>query len=165
MRQRQQGIACDGAELRRDGAQTRHILGAQQAEQFGFESLGSRVGPNDGAHHADMAQVQAHGIEARQRQRGQRELLNFRIRFETGVTINFGTDLQWLAGGVQPDRAGMQDAACVAQSRHRITIQQMRIDPRDLGRHVGPQANGSARQLVDQLEGTQVEILSRSGQQ
>ncbi len=41
----------------------------------------------------------------------------------------------------------------------------MRVDTRHLRRHVGAQAERAARQLVDQLEGAQVQILAPARQQ
>ena len=41
----------------------------------------------------------------------------------------------------------------------------MRINARHLGRYVRAHAHGTARQLVNQLEGLQIEIVAGAGQQ
>ena len=45
----------------------------------------------------------------------------------------------------------MQYAARVTQPHHAATIEQMRIDPRCLGRDVGTQPHHATRELIDQL--------------
>ena len=44
-------------------------------------------------------------------------------------------------------------------------IQQMRINPRSLGRNVSSDAKRAPGQLVNELEGPEVQILARTGQQ
>ena len=95
----------------------------------------------------------------------QREPLGLQIGFQTGMAINFGTELQGLAGGMGPVGAGVQHRAAIAKTGHAAAIEQVRINAGDLGRGVGAQAQGAARQLIDQLEGLQVQRFAGAGQQ
>ncbi|MNN88472.1 hypothetical protein D3C81_2061610 [compost metagenome] len=66
---------------------------------------------------------------------------------------------------MQAVRTGMQHAAGIAQARDRSTIEQMRVYTCHLRGHVGAQAQGATGQLVDQFEGTQIHVMSGTGQQ
>ncbi len=106
-----------------------------------------------------MAQVQTHIADICQRQTTQHKLLNFGICLKAGVTVNLGTDLQGLTGGMQTGRSGLQDTAGIAQSCDGTAIQQMGINAGDLGSHVRAQTHGTTRHLINQFKGAQVRIL------
>jgi hypothetical protein len=59
----------------------------------------------------------------------------------------------------------MQHAVAITQTGHALVVEQMRIDTRSLRRDVGTHPHGPPGQLVDQLEGAQLEILPGAGQQ
>jgi hypothetical protein len=59
----------------------------------------------------------------------------------------------------------MQHRAAIAQAGQAFAVQQVRIDARHLRRRVGAHAERAAAQLVDQLEGLQVELTARPRQQ
>ena len=80
-----------------------------------------------------MGQVQPYLVESGKRQRGQRQFLDLGIGFKAGMTIDLGADLQWLAGGMQPGRARMKYAAGIAQAGDGPAVEQVGVDPRDLG--------------------------------
>ena len=84
---------------------------------------------------------------------------------DSGSKQTDNTDLQRFAGGEQTGGPRMQHWSAVAKAHNPAPIEQMRIDARHLRRHVGPQAQRTARQLVDQLEGAQFQVVRRSGQQ
>ena len=64
-----------------------------------------------------------------------------------------------------PVGPGMQHRAAVAQAGDAAAVEQMGIDARDLRRGVGAQAEGAAGQLVDELEGLQIERMAGAGKQ
>jgi hypothetical protein len=114
---------------------------AQQRGDLRFVFAGGKpVLSQQCAQHADVGHVEAHFGKAGQRDGGQRQFLDLGIGFEAGMAVDLGADLDRLAGGVQARRAGMQHAAGVAQAGDRIAVQQVGVDARDLGRHVGAQA-------------------------
>jgi hypothetical protein len=59
----------------------------------------------------------------------------------------------------------MQHAAAVAQARHAFAVEEVRVDARHLRRDVGAQAHHAARELVDHLEGAQLEVVTGAGEQ
>ncbi len=117
------------------------------------------------AEHPDMAEIEMHIADPKQSQRLQHQLLDFQIAFQTAMPIQLGADLQQLAGARQPDRLGVQHAAGIAQPRHALTVEQMRIDARHLRRDVGAQCQGAPAQLIDQLEGAQIHVVAAIDQQ
>ena len=58
-----------------------------------------------------------------------------------------------------------QHAAGVAQPGDAGLVEQMRIDARDLRRDVGAHAEQASGQLIDHLEGLQLEVVAGAGQQ
>jgi hypothetical protein len=52
----------------------------------------------------------------------------------------------------------VQDAAAVAQARDTLAVEEVRVDARDLRRVVGAHAHHAAGELVDELEGREVEV-------
>jgi hypothetical protein len=54
----------------------------------------------------------------------------------------------------------VQHRAAIAQARDAAAIEHVGVDASDLRRAVGAQAEGAAAQLVDQLEGLQVERVT-----
>ena len=87
-----------------------------------------------------MRQVQADRVEPGQCQRGERQFLDLGVRFQAGMAIDFGAQLQWLAGGVGRLRAGVQHRAAVAKTGNAPAVEQMGIDARNLRRGIGTDA-------------------------
>ena len=59
----------------------------------------------------------------------------------------------------------MKHATRVAQPRNATAVQQVCVDARNLRRDVGAHAEHAPRQLVNQLEGAQIEIMPGAGEQ
>ena len=95
----------------------------------------------------------------------ERQALHLDVGFEPGVAVDLGAELQRLARRMRAVGPGVQHRAAVAQARHARAVEQVRVDARDLRRGVGAQAHAAAGQLVDQLEGLQVERVAGAGQQ
>jgi hypothetical protein len=81
------------------------------------------------------------------------------------MAIDLGAELQRLARGMRFVGPGVQDRSAITQSRDAGAVQQMGIDTGDLRRAVCTQAHHAARQLVDQLEGLQIQRLAGTAQQ
>ncbi|MNS65151.1 hypothetical protein D3C72_983010 [compost metagenome] len=81
------------------------------------------------------------------------------------MAVDLGAELQRLAGGVRAVGPGMDHRAAVAQARHAVAVQQVGIDARHLGGGVGTQAHAAAGELVDKLEGLEVERLAGARKQ
>jgi hypothetical protein len=81
------------------------------------------------------------------------------------VAVELGADLDRLAhlGHARGDR--VQDAAAIAKPRHALAVEQVRVDARDLRRVVGAHAHHAAGELVDQLEGGEVEVAADARQE
>ena len=164
-RQRQQRLAV----RRRHGSgglgQPRDILVAQQRQQFGF-GIARQTGRFDqGAEDADMAEVDARQRQLDPVESRRHQADDFEVGFDAGITIQFGPQLDLLAAGRNVGRQGMQGAAAITQARDTLMVEQMRVDTGRLRRHVGADAHGPPRQLIDQLEGAQVQVLAGAGQQ
>ena len=128
----------------------------------------SRLQRQAGQQRVDDAHVtQVHGLllEPGGGQTGLRQLDHFQVGFQPGVAVDLGAELQRLAGAEGPVDAGVQDWSAIAEPGQALAVQQMRVDARDLRRRVGAQAQAAARQLVNQLEGLQVECLAGAGEQ
>ena len=80
------------------------------------------------------------------------------------MAVDLGTELQRLTRRMQPRRAGVQYRPAVAKARHTVAIEQMRVDARNLRRGVGPNAEGSPTELIDELEGLQPQLVAGSRQ-
>ena len=81
------------------------------------------------------------------------------------MAVDLGAELQRLARGMRAARARMQHRAAVAQARDALAVEQVGIDAGDLWRAVGAQAHHAARELIDQLEGLQIERLAGAAEQ
>src|SRR2546428_512831 len=92
-------------------------------------------------------------------------MLNFSICFKTRMSVNLGADLEWLACRVQTGWTRTKHATGITKPRKRWAIQQVSIDPRNLGRHVGPNAERAAGQLIDQFKSHRLGVLSCPSQQ
>ena len=57
-------------------------------------------------------------------------MLDFEIGFQAGVAVDFRADLDLLARGVQAARTRVQHVARIAETRHALPVQQMRVDAR-----------------------------------
>ena len=64
-----------------------------------------------------------------------------------------------------PGGQGVQNAARVAQARDARAVEQVRVDARHLRGDVRAHPQQPARQLIDQLEGLQVQIVAGAGEQ
>jgi hypothetical protein len=87
------------------------------------------------------------------------------VGLETGMAINFGTDLQGFASGIETRRQGVQHAAAVAQTRDTPAVEQVGIDASHLRRDIRTHSHAATGKLVHQLEGAQIEIVAATVQQ
>ena len=81
------------------------------------------------------------------------------------MTVQLRTDLDRLTTGADGCRHRVQHAVAIAETGRALTIQQVRIDARHLRCHVRTYAQRTTGNLVDQLEGTQLEIMAGAGEQ
>src|SRR5262245_48106457 len=141
------------------------ILREQRLEQIGLELRADAAAPRDGAEDADVSDVEPHVLEPAGGERRAQEPLDLDVAFDPGMAVDLRADLQGLPRSREPTRPGMERARAVAQTGDALTVEQVSVDPRDLRRHVGPQAHRPTRQLVDQLERAQVEVMAGAGQE
>ena len=95
----------------------------------------------------------------------EREIDHFQIGLQPGVAVDLGAELQRFARALRTVGARVQHGAAIAQPRHALAVEQVRIDARHLRRGVGAQPERAAGQLIDQLEGLQVEFVAGARQQ
>ena len=81
------------------------------------------------------------------------------------MTVDFSANLQGLTSGVQALGQRMQYRAAVGKARNAFAIEQMRINARCLGRGIGAQTHAAPGQLVYQLQGTQIHVMTGSSHQ
>ncbi len=110
------------------------------------------------ANDARIAEVERHARDTGDVQRVECEFEHFEVGFEAGMAVDLGAELQRFARSVQAGRTGAQQRPAIAQAGHAAAVEQMRIDARHLRRRVGAHAESAAAQLVDELEGLQVEF-------
>ena len=164
-RQQQQCIARNCIESVRQFAQRGNILGLQHLEQVRLLLRSQSRARDERAEHRHVADIEMNPAYARRLQRTQHQHLDLDVAFQAGMAVNLRTDLHRLAGAQQARGLRVQHRARVTQPRDALAIEQMRIDARHLRRNVCAQAQHPAGQLVHQLEGLQVEVVSGPGQQ
>src|SRR5258708_7072466 len=121
--------------------------------------------PANRAEHGDVADIEARPGNTACGERVDEKLLDLQIALDSGVAVDFCADLQRLPGRVESPRPGEQNASRITQPRDAFPVQKMRIDPRDLRRDVGAHAHHPPGKLIDQLEGANIQIMSRARQQ
>jgi hypothetical protein len=137
----------------------------QGIEQLLLDLTGQTGGTRQATVDADMAEVHVHIRHIGQLQHGQHQADDFDVAARAGIAVQLGAQLDRAARGRQRTRLGMQHAAGVAQAARAFATQGVRIDARHLRRDVGAEAHLPARLRVDDLEGTQIQVLARTGQQ
>ena len=98
-------------------------------------------------------------------QHRQHEVDDFEVRREAGIAVELGAELQWRARCREGARTGVHRRSRVAETVRPVATEAVRIDTRDLWRHVGAQAEHAAAGLVRHLEGEQVEVLADADEQ
>jgi hypothetical protein len=76
-----------------------------------------------------------------------------------------GAELQGLARCKGTLGKGMKDRTAVTQATHATAVEQVRIYAGNLGGRIWAHAQGSARELIHQLERLKVQLGARSTQQ
>ena len=116
------------------------------------------------AHHARVGQIDHRPGHTGGLEHVQRQFLHLQVGLQAGVAEDLGAELQRLTRA-ESAGARMQDRAAVAQPRHTLPIEQVRVDARGLRRGVGAQAQRAAAELVHQLEGAQIQLMARASEQ
>ncbi len=152
-------------KVARQLAQGRCILRGERGVDLA-EPLGIDHHPGQhAAHDARVAQVERHTRQTGAAQAVEREVLDLEVGFEPAVSVDLGTELQGFACRLQTGRQRVQHRAAVAQADDTAAVQQVGVDARHLRRAVGTHAERAAAELVDELEGLQVQRTSGPGQQ
>jgi hypothetical protein len=81
------------------------------------------------------------------------------------MTIDLGAELQRLPCRAAARSARVQHRAAIAETDDTAAVEHVRVDACRLRRAVGAQPERAAAQLVDELEGLQVQRVSGAGQQ
>jgi hypothetical protein len=95
----------------------------------------------------------------------QGQLEDLSVGVHTWVAVQLGAKLDRLTRAQRSTRRGMKKVSAISQPSHATPIEQMRIDPRRLGRDVSSNTHGSAGELIDQLEGAGLQITPHPGNQ
>jgi hypothetical protein len=112
-----------------------------------------------------MSDIQVGLAHARRRERLHHQALDLDVAFDPGMAVELRADLQRFARAVHAARQRLQHAARIAQARDSLAVEQMGVDACHLRRDVGPHAEHAAGKLVDELEGLQIEVVPRTGEQ
>ena len=137
----------------------------QRIEQLLLNFTGQTGRTGQAAVDADMTEVHVHIRHIGQLQHGQHQADDFHVAARAGIAVQLGAQLDRAARGRQGTRLSMQHAAGIAQTARTFATQGVRIDARHLRRDVGTETHLPARLRVDDLEGTQIQVLARAGQQ
>jgi hypothetical protein len=112
-----------------------------------------------------MAEVDPRRRHLGHPQRCRHQADDFTVGGEPRMTKQFGAQLQRFATRRQRRRQGMEDAVAIAQPGDPLPIEQMGVDPGNLRRHVGAHPERASRQLIDEFESPQLQILAGAGEQ
>ena len=115
-------------------------------------------------HHARIRQVDDQVVDRRGLQHVERQFLDLQIGLQSRVAEDLRAELQGLAR-TQSTGPRMQNRPAITKACHVRAVQQMGVDARGLRRGVGTQPERAAAELVDQLEGLQIECLAGARQQ
>jgi hypothetical protein len=86
------------------------------------------------------------------------------VALDPGVPVDLGADLQGAARTGESVAAGMQNGAEITEPCRGVASEMVCIDPSDLRGHVGTHAEQPTAELVGELEGLKIEILTGPGQ-
>ena len=163
--QRVQRVARLGRQPLRQRAQLRRVLGRQRVDDsLELRGVDHHAGEHT-THDARVTEVDHRGLDAGRLQPVEREFDHLEVGLEPAVAVDLGAELQRLSRRVHARRPGVQNRTAVAQARHALAVEQVRIDARDLRRRVGTHAQRAPAELVDQLEGAQVQRVTGARQQ
>ncbi|MNM89831.1 hypothetical protein D3C81_1020690 [compost metagenome] len=137
----------------------------QRIEQLLLDFTGQTGSTGQPAVNAYMAEVHVHIRHVGQLQHGQHQADDFNVAARAAIAVQLGAQLDRAARGRQGTWLSMQHTAGIAQTAWTFATQGMRIDARHLRRDVGAKTHLPARLRVDDLEGTQIEVGARAGQQ
>ncbi|MNO80136.1 hypothetical protein D3C76_713290 [compost metagenome] len=137
----------------------------QRVEQLLLDFTRQTGGTRQTTVDADMTKIHVHIRHVGQLQHGQHQADHFNVAARAGVAVQLGAQLDRAARGRQCTRLSMQHTAGVAQTARAFATQGVRIDARHLRRDVGTETHLPARLRVDDLEGAQIQVLARAGQQ
>ena len=112
-----------------------------------------------------MSHVEMHRADAGQLERLEHQADDLAVAFPAGVAVELRPDLHRAAPARDTFGQGVQDRPHVAQPRRTVAARAAGVDAGDLGSHVRADPHHAARELIDQLEGMELEILAGPGQQ
>ena len=92
-----------------------------------------------------MADIELHIDDAERVQHIHHQLLDFDIRFQSGVAVYFGPSLKRLAAFAQACGQGVQHTAGITKSGYTLAVKQMCVDPCDLRGGIGADTHSAAR--------------------
>ncbi|SVJ59088.1 Uncharacterised protein [Klebsiella pneumoniae] len=112
-----------------------------------------------------MAEVHVHVRHFRHLEHFQHQADHLDIAGRARIAVQLGAQLDRTTRSGQRARLRMQHTAGIAQAARSLAAQAVRIHPRHLRRNVGTETHEPAGRRVGHLEGAQVKILSRAGEQ
>ena len=112
-----------------------------------------------------MPQIQMQIIQSCAQQGLQHEGNHFQITLRAGVPKQLGTHLQRTTGAPAAIGPGVQHRTQVTQAPGAIAAQHLGVDTGRLRRDVRSHTHQAATQLIGDLEGFQIQMLSRARQQ
>ena len=118
-----------------------------------------------GSYYAGVCHVNTRGLHTCAPKTIQSQKQYLKICLAAGMTVNFGTKLQWLPRGMWHTRSSVQYRAAVTQTCYARVVQNVGIYTSDLRRAVSAQAHGASRELIHQLESLQIKRFSSARQQ
>src|SRR5712692_1641709 len=142
-----------------------NVFFLQRFEQLSLALRRDLGGVRDRAEHRDVADVEARAAHLRRGERLAQQPLHLEVGLDAAVPEDLGADLDRLARGAGARRPRMQHRAAIAEPRHALAVEEVRVDARDLRRDVGAQTHHPARELVHHLEGAQLQVVPCAGEQ
>ena len=141
----------------------RRVLGRQGTNELGRVRRREINASEQATQDTGIAKIERDTRDAGAAQAVERQVLDLKVSLQACMTISLGTKLQRLSTGVQPLRARVQHRSAIAQARQPLPVQQMRVDARNLRRGISPHAQRPSAQLIDQLEGLEVQLAPGAG--
>jgi len=160
-----QGRPGLGTRRRGDGGKSGSILLGQRLGQVLKGLRVQRHASQHAAQHTCIGQVDDQRHHTDRPKAIQRQFGRLEIGLQARVAEDLGPELQGLSGRGSIGRSSVQHRAAVAQAHDAVAVEQMRIDARCLRCRVGADPQTASAQLVDELEGPEVEFAAGSGEQ
>ena len=152
-------------QRRDDLLDLRPRLALQRAVQPQLVGLVELRLPRETPEHPDVPEIEMHVAHSGERERLQHEADHLAVALDAGVPVELRAHLHRRARAREAIGQRVQHGADVAKPHRLLSAERLRVDARDLRRHVGAHPHHPAGQLIRQLEGGEIEVVPGADEQ